>query len=99
MLGCFVEQRVSSLERALCLAASAKHSGGGETVKRCDGDLQGVALGSVGRLLEHGQRALEDPHALFRAEVGECGIGGFGVVANGGRRLAASLEMRGELGG
>ena len=98
MLRSFVEQRVRSLERALCLAARAKHSGSGKAVKRSDRDLQCVALGTIWRLLEQRRRTFDDPHALFRAEVRKSGFGGFGVVAHGGRRLAGSLEMHGQLG-
>jgi hypothetical protein len=99
MLRSFVEQRVRSLERALCLVARAKRSGSGKAVKRSGVDLQCRALRTIRHLLEHRQRAFGDSHALFGAEVRKSGFGGFGVVANGGGRIAASLEMRGELGG
>ena len=96
MLRSFVEQRVRSPERALCFDARAKHSGSGKAVKRSDGDLQCVALGTIWRLLEQRRRTFDDPDALFRAEVRKSGFGGLGVVAQGGHRLAAKLEVHGE---
>ena len=64
--GCFVEQRVRSLERALRFAARAKHSGGGKTVKRSDRDLQRVALRPVRRLLEQRRRTFDDRSCTLR---------------------------------
>jgi hypothetical protein len=99
MLRIFVEQRVRSRERMLRFAAYAKHPGGGDTVERSDRDLQRVALRPIGCLLEQRPRAFDEPDALFGAEVGKSGVGGLGVVAHVGHCVAASLEMRRQLGG
>ena len=95
MLRSFLEQRVRSPERALRFDAHAKHSRGGKAVKCSDGDLQSVALETLWHLLEQRRRTFDDPHALFRAEVRKSGFGGFGVVAQGGHRLEAKLEVHG----
>ena len=97
MFGDIGEKRIRTLERALRFGtADAMHVGGRHAAKRCDRDLQRVALGALRRLAEKGQRMLGKAHALPRAQVRERRFGSFNVVAQCGHRLAAKLEVHGE---
>ena len=63
------EQRIRTLEGALRFRPDAKQLGGRYAAKRCERDLQRIALGPLRRLVEQAQAALGEGHALGRAEV------------------------------
>ena len=60
-------------------------------------DLQRVALGPCRRLIEQGQTAFGEGHALGRPQVQQRRFRALNVVAQRGHRFAAALEVPGQL--
>ena len=91
-----VQQHIRTLVRAFRLRADAQHLEGRGAAQRRKRELQCIALRPCWCLIDEAQPALGERQAFVRPQVPERRLGGLGVMAQRGQRLAAAFEVRSE---